>query len=121
MLLNNRGLIIYGLSDIEKQSLKGLELNYRVVKEDMLSMKIKDIIEGLQISIYDENIPKEKIILFNNYSDNELKETINLVRTVVEDGILAVVTPVSENWTFGYLIEHLIEERKWVLENQKGR
>ena len=30
-----------------------------------------------------------------------------------------MVTPNSINWTFNYLINHLIEEREWHLRNRK--
>ena len=38
----------------------------------------------------------------------------------VQGGVLAVVTPMSRNWSFKYLMNHLLEEREWYRKQQKG-
>ena len=34
------------------------------------------------------------------------------------EGIMAVVTPTSIEWTFDYLLEHLMEEREWFKQKE---
>ena len=65
-------------------------------------------------------MPEEKAILFNGYGQNELRTTIRSVRNIVAGGILAVVTPISINWTFEKLISHLILERELAERQVKG-
>lgn len=111
---NNRLLLAYGLSPQEITELKGANLPVREITSEMASMKISQIIEGLKFEIYDKSLPKEKVILFNNFSDEELDFSVKLARVVAgRECILAVVTETSINWTFDYLVEHLIEEREW--------
>ena len=59
------------------------------------------------------------MILFNNYEDNKLQKSIKEIRKFVKGGILAVVTETSREWSFEYLINHLIEEREWFKNMQK--
>ena len=67
----------------------------------------------------ESSLPEEKVILFNGYGQNQLRTTIKSVRNLITGGILAVVTPISINWTFERLISHLILERELV--DTKGR
>lgn len=119
MVLNNNKMpLIFGFNSEEKSLLdktfNELELpKAKVIEKNMASMKLKDIIEGLMIDTYDKVLPDEKIILFNNFTDEELDKAIKRIRNYKEiKPILAVVTPTSINWEFYYLIEHLQEERE---------
>lgn len=111
-------MLIYGFEDEEKAFLDGMikELqlpSYKVIKENMANMKIRDIISGPVLDTYDKRLPDEKVILFNNFTDSELDMTIRTIRSNKNiKPILAVVTPNSINWEFYYLLEHLIEERE---------
>ena len=51
----------------------------------------------------------------------EIKSAISEIRKRFKGGIFAAVTPTSIQWKFSYLVEHLIEEREWYLNKQKGR
>lgn len=118
-MLKSKCVLVYGLSEEEIKKLK--KINFKVIKieKNMSSMKIKDILnkkEGIGEEI---SLPEEKVILFNGYGQNELRTTIKSVRNIITGGILAVVTPISINWTFERLISHLILERELV--NTKGR
>ncbi|GFP78069.1 DUF3783 domain-containing protein [Clostridium fungisolvens] len=120
MLENQKCILVYGL---EKEELKQLELTNNkiiVITTEMVDMKIKDLISGLKFETVDKALPQEKVLIFNNFEDKELQEYIKIVRAIVKESILAVVTPTSSEWTFSYLIEHLIEEREWY-KKQKGR
>jgi hypothetical protein len=58
-------------------------------------------------------MPDEKVILFNDMSDEEIQKYIEHLRSSFKPlPILAVITETSEKWTFEYLVEHLIEERE---------
>lgn len=118
VLNNNKMTLIFGFSEEEKAILdkmfKDLQLpKHKVVEQNMASMKLKDIIEGLIIDTYDKVLPDEKVILFNNFTDEELDKAIKKLRAnKTMNPILAVVTATSNNWEFHFLLNHLIEERE---------
>ncbi|WP_160670202.1 DUF3783 domain-containing protein [Clostridium sp. C8-1-8] len=121
MLDNQKCILAYGL---EKEELSELEITknkFIVITTEMANMKIKDLVSGLKFeTVADKATPQEKVLIFNNFEDKELHDLIKIVRATVKNSILAVVTPTSSEWTFSYLIEHLIEEREWY-KKQKGR
>lgn len=125
MLENNKVMLIYGLNDEDKEALSSIVRNeklpeYRIIKPEMADMKLRDILDGLKFEIFGAALPEEKIILFNNFTDEELHKTITIIRnTVAIRPILAVITPTSIEWSFRYLLEHLIEEREWHRKTEK--
>lgn len=121
MLHNNKCILVYRLTDEELEELKKANLELIVLTDDMAAMKLEDIIGGLRILNYNNTLPDEKLILFNNFDEKLLMETIKEVRAVVTGGILATVTPTSIEWTFEYLLDHLVKEREWIAMKQKGR
>jgi hypothetical protein len=118
VLNNNKIMLVYGFEDEEKAFLdnmvKELQLPpYKAVKKNMASMKIRDIIDGPILDTYHKQLPEEKVIMFNNFTDYELDIAIKTIRANKSiKPILAVVTPTSINWEFHYLLEHLMEERE---------
>lgn len=107
-------VLAYGLTAQELAELKNTQMPVKEITEVMASMKIGQIIEGLKFEVFRKELPKEKVILFNNFSDKELDFAVKLARVVAgRECILAVVTPTSIDWTFEYLLEHLVEEREW--------
>lgn len=119
ILHNDKALFIYGF-DLEEQEqinkiIKELKIQRaKLIDESMGKMTVQDIINGLKFEIYDKDIPKERVILFNNFEDGELESCISKVRNTLEkQPILAVITPTSLNWTFKELLNHLIAEREW--------
>ncbi len=111
---NKKMVLAYGLTAQEIAELKNAQMPVKEITAVMASMKIGQIIEGLKFEIYNKEMPKEKVILFNNFSDEELDFSVKLARVVAgRECILAVVTPTSIDWTFEYLLEHLVEEREW--------
>lgn len=121
MLNNNKCILVYRLTDEELEELKKANLELIVLTDDMADMKIEDIIGGLRILNYNNSLPEEKLILFNNFDEKLLMKSVKEVRAVVTGGILATVTPTSIKWTFEHLLEHLVEEREWMAKKQKGR
>jgi hypothetical protein len=124
-LKNNKSMLIFGFNDEEVGFLNELRTKenlpeIKVITNYMTAMKIKDIIEGFKFEIYGMNLPEEKIILFNNLSDEELDRTLKILRGNLQvRPIFAVITPTSIEWEFKYLLEHLMEEREWFKKNGK--
>lgn len=118
VLNNNKMALIFGFPEDEKVFLdevfNELQLpKYKVIENNMANMTLKDIIGGLMIDTYDKDLPQEKIIIFNNFSDQELDKAIKKIReNKTIKPILAIVTPTSINWEFHYLLNHLLEERE---------
>lgn len=125
LLQNNKTILIFGFDAEEKQIMhdlleKGYLPDYKVVEESMGKMKIKDILEGLKLDVYNCRIKQEKVILFNNLNDEELEKSIKELRNSLKSKpILAVITEISINWTFEDLLEHLMEEREWFKKHGK--
>lgn len=120
MLENRKALLAYGLNEEEIKKLSSNNTKVIVVKDEMAEMKIKDILTGFKFEISQKVLPKEKVILFNSYTDKDIKSSITYIKKVIPDVIMAVVTDTSIQWTFHYLLEHLIEEREWYKSQQKG-
>lgn len=121
MLDNNKCILVYGLSNIELENIK--ELGYKIVEitTEMCEMTLMDVLMGAKFEIFNNNIIDEKVILYNNLSEEELRKSIKDTRTKIKDGILAVVTPQSINWKINYLIKHLKEEKEWYSKVRKER
>jgi len=117
-------MLIYGLEATERLTLdKLIETKkipgYKNINNEMAKMKIGDILKGYKFEIYNGSLPKEKVVVFNNFDDNEINTSIKCLKDISKEIIMAVVTPTSIDWTFEYLIEHLIEERQWYKNNKK--
>lgn len=125
LLDNNKTILIFGFAEEEKQIMHDLLTqnslpSYKVVEESMGKMKIRDILEGLKLEVYNCRLSEEKVILFNNLNDEELNKSIKLLRNNLKSKpILAVVTETSIDWTFESLLNHLIEEREWFKKHGK--
>jgi hypothetical protein len=115
----NRVTLIYGFGDKEKEEIEGIVKKYHLHKlkeidAAMAGMKVGDILaEKAETALPKAKMPEEKVILFNDMSDEEIQKYIeHLRRSFKPLPILAVITETSEKWTFEYLVEHLIEERE---------
>ncbi|WP_246517206.1 DUF3783 domain-containing protein [Clostridium aciditolerans] len=122
---NDKTMLIFGFDKEDKQIMHDLLKknnlpDYKVIEESMGKMKIKDILNGLKLDIYNCRLPQEKVILLNNFNDEELEKVIKDLRAnLISKPILAVVTETSIEWTFENLLEHLIEEREWAKNYRK--
>lgn len=120
---NDSKILIYGYNEEETKKIKELlnknnMPNLLVANENMARMKICDILNGLEILTYDVKLPDEKLVLFNNVPDKKIDKGIQLIKNISDKKpIFAQVTPVSQNWSLKYLIEHMIEERQWYINN----
>lgn len=121
MLSGNKSILASNAPLEEIKILKEKGINVIEVSNEMTEMKISDILDGFRFETVTNNIANETVILFNSFSDEEIKLIMSDIRKRLKGGIFAVVTPTSIEWKFNYLVEHLIEEREWYLKNQKGR
>lgn len=121
MLDNNKCILVYGMNQVIKYNLTTLGFKVIEVTPEMTKMTVEEILSGLRFQTFNPNPIKTKIIILNNFSDNEIREKISEIRNIVKDSIMAVSTPSNVKWTFDKLAEHLVEEKNWQLSNQKGR
>ena len=121
MLDNNKCILVYGLSNIELLNFK--ELGYKLIEitPEMCEMTLMDVLLGMRFDIFNSNPIKEKVILYNNLSENEIRKAIADTRRNIKDGILAVVTEQSINWKISYLIKHLRDEKEWYSKFRKEK
>lgn len=120
MLENSKSLVAFGLTSEEIKALKNRGENLIVVSNDMVDMKVKDILNKYEFNISTKKMPAEKVILFNNYSDEEISTEYKKIKGEIPEAIIAVVTKVSAEWSFSELVDHLIQEREWYRSQQKG-
>lgn len=121
MLSNNKCILVHNVPEEELKELKNGDFKVIEVSREMVEMTVFDILNGLRFETVNADLSNEAVILFNGFSDEEIKLAITTIRKRYKEGIFAAVTPTSIEWKFSYLIEHLIEEREWYLRNQKGR
>ncbi|MDS0525367.1 DUF3783 domain-containing protein [Clostridium sp. SHJSY1] len=121
MLENSKCILIYGFKDEELEMLKMIKLKLIKVTPEMTSMRVKDIVDGIRIFTYKENMTEEKLVLFNNCESQELYVLIKFIKKMMPKVILATVTPLTNEWTFEYLLSHLIKEKEWIESRQEGR
>lgn len=119
MLDNNKCILVYGLSTLEILRLRNLGYKLIEITPEMCEMILMDVILGLRFEIFNNSPIKEKIILYNNLSQEEIKKAMVDTRKNIKDGILAVVTQQSVNWKISYLIKHLIDKKEWYLKFRK--
>ena len=119
MLENNKCILAYGLSNTELLNLK--ELGYKIIEitPEMFEMTLNDVLLGMRLEVFNNNLIKEKIILYNNLSQCELKKAIMDTKQNIKDGILALVTQKFINWKISYLINNLIYEKEWYSKVRK--
>ena len=117
-LIDKKLILAYGLSNEELEILNGGLSKQNIspcktINKNMGMVTIKEILNNLEGSKGDTELPNEKLLLFSNYKDKELYDLIASIREIKPNNtILAAVTPTSINWTISYLLEHLIEERE---------
>ena len=121
MLSNNKSILVYNAPKEEVSVLKNQGIKVVEVSPEMAEMTITDILGGLKFETISDSLPNESVILFNDFSDEEIKIAIKNIRQRFKGGIFAAVTPTSIQWEFSYLVEHLIEEREWYRSMQGGK
>ena len=125
-LNNNKCILIYGFDIVSQITLNKIltdfgSMTYKTIQKGMADMKIKDILQDMKFEIYSKDLPEnEKVILFNNFSDEELNKMVADLRNKFDKPpILAVITATSAEWTFKELILHLLKEREFFKQNNK--
>lgn len=122
----NKVTLIYGFGEKEKEKIDGIvEMHHlhklKEINAGMAGMKVGDILaEKAEPALPKAKMPEEKVVLFNDMSDEEIQKYIKHLRMEFKPlPILAVITETSEKWTFEYLVEHLVEEREKVKASMK--
>lgn len=114
MAVTNKCILTYGLNKEEIKKIESQNIKVIEIKNDMILMKLEDIIKENEYEASYEGLPlNEKAIIFNGFKEEQLKFTIRYIRGFIKGGVLAVSTPQNYKWTFKYLLEHLLEEREW--------
>lgn len=119
-MVETKLVLIYGFNEQEMETINSFtEENHipfiKIIKDSMGKRKISEILCENESEGNNCNLPLEKVILFSNFSDDELEKAIQSIRQNLKPmPIMAVVTETSINWTFEKLLAHLIEEREWV-------
>lgn len=125
--LNKKVILTYGLSDDEIEILNKefegkVDSNCIVIKETMGKLRLKEILNGDFKEDEGFTMPLEKTIIFNNFSSQQLQASVKKVRAILESRpILATVTPISINWKFHKLVDHLVEEREQIKNSTNGK
>lgn len=118
MINKKRCVLAYGFNEAEIKKLKIYVTSVREVENKCLDLKINDLINEVSEGGYEGETFEEKVVLFNSYGDNEIRSVVRKLREVFPGIILAVVTPASINWSFKYLMSHLLEEKKLEQNNK---
>lgn len=121
MLDNNKCILVYGLSNDDLEYIKKLQYKIIEITPEMCEMTLKDVLLGVRLNIFNSSPIKEKVILYNNLSQFEVRKAVNDTRENIKDGILAVVTEQSINWKISYLIKHLRDEKEWYSKVRKEK
>lgn len=111
-------LLAYSLDSMELAKLELMGHQIIVVDQVNAGARISDLLNGGAQPASDE-LPPEKVIIFNGYDDNDLKAGVIAIRTNFQvKPIIAAVTDHSYEWPFEFLLtEHLIKDRDWNLKN----
>lgn len=119
----NRKILVYGLSDEEKERLVSEGLNLHQIHDGNAGGTLAELIENKEIPHVGAPLGVVKIMIFCGYETNEeLKEIISRIRREhVFGSIMAVITKTNLKWKFDYMIEHLLEEREENRQIEKER
>lgn len=113
-------LLVHGLDSMDLARLQLMGHTMVVVNNENGGGLIRDLIEN-QGQPAKAELPEEKVVIFNGYSDEDLKAGVIAIRSTFPDKpIIAAVTDNSYNWAFEYLlVDHLIQDRNWNLKNAR--
>lgn len=122
-MTNGRKILVYGLSEEEKERLIGEGLNLHQIHDGNAGGTLQELIDNQEIPHEGEPLGIVKIMIFCGYDTNdELKDLISKIRKEhVFGSIMAVITKTNLKWKFDYLIEHLLEEREENKQIEKER
>jgi hypothetical protein len=122
-MTEDRKILIYGLSEDEKERLYTEALALHQIHDGNAGGTLAELIEKKEIPHVGSPLGIVKIMIFCGYETNdELKDLISKIRKEhVFGSIMAVITKTNLNWKFDYMIEHLLEEREDNKQFEKDR
>ena len=117
---NKKVLLVHGLDAMDLARLELMGHQMIVVDETNGGGLIRDLLEN-KGEPSKGKLPEERVIIFNGYSDEDLKAGVIAIRSSFPvKPIIAAVTDNSYNWAFEFLLtEHLIADRDWNLKNAR--
>lgn len=119
-------ILTYGFGGKDLQIIKGYCAMIGIrdiiqVKQDMLDVKIQDILEDNITRGESEPGPKERAIVFNAFSGKKLNTFIgNFKSTGIAQPLLATVTATSVGWKFRDLVAELQSERAAIAKSTQA-
>lgn len=119
-------ILIYGFIGKDLQVLKGYCAMVGVrdiieIKQDMLDIKMQDILEDNITTDEGEPGPKDRAIVFNAFSGKKLNIFIgNFKSTGLVQPLLATVTQTSIGWKYRDLVEELQKERAAIAKSTQA-
>ncbi len=119
-------ILTYGFGGKDLQVLKGYCAMIGIrdiieVKQDMLDVKIQDILDDNVTRQETQPGPKDRAIVFNAFSGKKLNTFIgNFKSTGIKQPLLATVTQTSMGWQFRDLVEELQRERAAIAKSTQA-
>lgn len=119
-------ILVYGFSGKDLQVLKGYSVMLGIrdivqIQQDMLDIKIKNILEDNIEKEQGEPGPKDRAIVFNAFSGQKLNTFIaNFKSTGLIQPLLATVTATSIDWKFRDLVNELQRERAAIAKSTQA-
>ena len=74
MLNNSKAILTYGLNEKETKDFQATGHKVINISNEMASMKVKDILEGLKFEVVSKKNFDEKVVIFSNFPDEELQK-----------------------------------------------
>lgn len=124
-MIDDKIILFYGFNEDEREKLenaikKHIKTSIIEITKSMGGMKLSDILEGKRVELFNKPLPQEKVVIFNNYSDNEVECVIKDIKLKLDKmPVLAAVTETSVNWKFDFLLQNLIKEKEWFKNKKK--
>ena len=119
-------ILTYGFGGKDLQVLRGYCMMIGIrdiieIKQDMLDVKVQDILEDNITKGEAEPGPKDPVIVFNAFSGKKLNTFIgNFKSTGMKQPLLATVTQTSIGWKFRDLVEELQRERAAIAKSTQA-
>ncbi|MCL2320861.1 MAG: DUF3783 domain-containing protein [Oscillospiraceae bacterium] len=113
-----KAILAYGFTKEEKNLIGMLKIRHKIKKVIYLSnnmgeSKVFDVLNDVFAISNEVNLPEEKLLLFDMFSDKELAIIVDAVKSTIKGyPIMATITPISINWSLSYLMQHLVQERE---------
>ncbi len=113
-----KSIIAYGFSKEEKYLIEMLKTRHKAKKciyltDSLMDSTLNGILNDAFIESDGLKLPKEKILLFDQFSDQEFLVIADIIKNTIKGSpIVETVKSIYINWSFRDLMRHLIQERE---------